>query len=442
MGRKSYQSARDSVSMDGELLKARQLFASISDHRALNTSHNLADIFMSGLAMFSLKYHSLLDFDQQTRLERKNLKAVFGVESVCSDTQLRRVLDTQSAEPIRKGFAGRFSELEQTGILREYAYKIGTTAYLISSCDGVQHFSSKRINCRCCLEKNHQDGRRTYHHNMLCSALVHPDKREVFIMGCEPITQQDGSKKNDCELNAAKRLFGQMESDYKDFQPHYNFLIVEDALYANAPHLEQLEANQYAYIINVKPKSQKGLFAHLAGRQDRNQTKILTYSKEGIKHRFEWSNNMPLNGTKQSPRINFLHYQQTDKKGKKTTFTWVTNISLNAKRVSAVMKAARARWKIENETFNTLKNLGYNFEHNYGHGQDHLSTTLAHLMLMAFYIDQFVQACSSTFRQIEQKFRTRVRLWATIKAFFQTTLCLSMNHIYQNIGALFEAKFE
>jgi hypothetical protein len=37
--------------------------------------------------------------------------------------------------------------------------------------------------------------------------------------------------------------------------------------------------------------------------------------------------------------------------------------------VEPVMRGGRARWKIENETFNTLKNQGYNFEHNYGHGK-------------------------------------------------------------------------
>ena len=45
-----------------------------------------------------------------------------------------------------------------------------------------------------------------------------------------------------------------------------------------------------------------------------------------------------------------------------------------------VMRGARARWKIENETFNTLKNQGYHFEHNFGHGYRHLSTVFAHLM--------------------------------------------------------------
>ncbi len=80
------------------------------------------------------------------------------------------------------------------------------------------------------------------------------------------------------------------------------------------------------------------------------------------------------------------------------------------------MKAGRVRWEIENETFNTLKNLGYNFEYNYGHGQDHLSTTLAYLMLLAFYLDQFIQACSTVFRKIESQIRTKIKLWGMIKS--------------------------
>lgn len=36
--------------------------------------------------------------------------------------------------------------------------------------------------------------------------LVHPDQEEVFPLDFEPILNADGSKKNDCERNAAKRL--------------------------------------------------------------------------------------------------------------------------------------------------------------------------------------------------------------------------------------------
>ena len=40
------------------------------------------------------KYPSLLDFDKQNQVENLNLTQIYGIEKVCSDTQLRRVLDT------------------------------------------------------------------------------------------------------------------------------------------------------------------------------------------------------------------------------------------------------------------------------------------------------------------------------------------------------------
>lgn len=211
-------------------------------------------------------------------------------------------------------------------------------------------------------------------------------------------------------------------------------LIVEDALDANAPHLRLLQHNGYSFIVDVKPDRHKRLFTYFEGSRTRDQTQVLPFRQAGIHHRFEWRNNLPLNSSDPALRVNFLHDEQTDQKGKKTTFTWVTDIKLNAQRVYAIMRAGRARWKIENETFNTLQNLGYHFEHNYGHGKDHLSTTLAHLMLPAFYLDQFVQACSKVFRTLEQHIRTKKRLWQTISALFQTSVCLSMDQIYRRVG--------
>ena len=437
-----FQAARDRVSMDGEIRKARWLFDGIADYRAGNTVHQLSDVFMSGLAMFSLKYHSLLDFDQQTIIERENLKQVFGIESISSDTNLRTVLDKCDNTVLRDCFAGRFKDLQRTGLLKDYEYGIADNKYLIVSCDGVQHFSSKQISCPCCLEKKHKDGSVTYHHNMLCSALVNPNKREVFIIANEPIVQQDGTTKNDCELNAAKRLYQQLDENYASYKQRYNFLVVEDALYANAPHLRQLQDVGYSFIINVKPDSHKSLFAHIEGRRSRKQIKTHTVHQDGSTHRFEWVNDIPLNNTDGALRINFLHYQQTNSKGKTTTFTWVTDIKITAKRCYAIMRAARARWKIENETFNTLKNLGYHFEHNYGHGKDHLSTTLAYLMLLAFHIDQFVQACSRVFKALEAHLKTKIKLWATIKSIFQTTYAKSMDFIYRRVAILFQIQLE
>ena len=95
-------------------------------------------------------------------------------------------------------------------------------------------------------------------------------------------------------------------------------------------------------------------------------------------------------------KVNYLLYEQADKQGKVTRWAWITNIPLNARSVEPVMRAGRARWKIENETFNTLKNQGYNFEHNYGQGKQNLATILALLMFLAFTVDQMDSAMLAT----------------------------------------------
>lgn len=430
--------------MDGEIASLRRLFQTVKDKRASNASHKLEDILMSGYAMFALKYPSILSFEQQSVMDRANLKSVYGVEQLCSDTQLRDVLDPIDPKFLRDEFPKKFKTLRKTGLINEFAYKIGGKKYHIISSDGVQHFSSKQVSCPCCLEKKHKDGTCTYHHNMLCAALVHPTKREVFLMDFEPIIQQDGVTKNDCELNAAKRLHKNLHEQYKIYQKQYNFLIVEDALYANGPHIELLQSNGFDYIINVKPKSHKTLFKYIEGKRSRNELKTYTYSDSinGITHEFEYANNVALNNNYPDIRVNFVHYTQTDSKGKKTVFTWITSIKVTKDRLMPIMRAGRSRWKIENETFNTLKNLGYHFMHNFGHGKDHLSTMFAYLMLMAFYVDQLIQACCHIFQQIQANFKTKIKLWESIKAVFHTTPMKSMNNIYFHVAELHEIKLK
>ena len=86
--------------------------------------------------------------------------------------------------------------------------------------------------------------------------------------------------------------------------------------------------------------------------------------------------------------MNVLDYEERRPSGKVQHVTWVTDIPLHKHNLVRVMRGARARWKIENETFNTLKNQGDHFEHNFGHGYKHLSTVFAYLMMLAFLVDQ------------------------------------------------------
>lgn len=439
--KKSYQEVREKISMDVEIQKLQNLFKGVKDNRASNSCHKLEDILMSGYAMFSLKYPSLLSFEEQNKIEKINLEAVYGIKKSCSDTNLRKVLDKINPNFIRDYLPKQFNLLEESGFISEYQYKIGLKSYLILSNDGVQHFSSKDCNCNKCLTKEHSNGSVTYHHNMLCCALVHPDKREVFVLDSEPIINNDGATKNDCERNAAKRLVTQLKKSYAQPIKKYNFLIVEDALYANEPHIEDLIGKGFDYIINVKPTSQKTLFKQIEGRRKRKQTNLYSFTKDGIKHSFEYVNNLALTNSGKV-RVNFLHYQQTDRKGKTTTFSWITSIKINKNNVINIMKAGRSRWKIENEAFNTLKNLGYHFEHNYGHGNDHLSTMFAFLMLLAFLIDQIIQAACHIFKVIELNIRTKIKFWESIKATFHSIVCNSMEEIYRIVAFNFDIQLE
>jgi selenocysteine lyase/cysteine desulfurase len=103
---------------------------------------------------------------------------------------------------------------------------------------------------------------------------------------------------------------------------------------------------------------------------------------------------------------------------------------------------ARARWKIENETFNTLKNQGYHFEHNFGHGRKHLATGLAIIMLLAFSIDQIQQHASRTFRLIWKGLKTRKKLWSAMRASFSMQNSQSMSQLWQKIAWEYEIELD
>ena len=101
-------------------------------------------------------------------------------------------------------------------------------------------------------------------------------------------------------------------------------------------------------------------------------------------HKFRYANNVPLNLQDETERVNVLDYIEIDKKGIQHVWCWVTDIELTDDTVESVMRGGRCRWHIENETFNTLKNQGYQLEHNYGHGEKHLATNFAYLTFLAF----------------------------------------------------------
>jgi hypothetical protein len=244
----------------------------------------------------------------------------------------------------------------------------------------------------------------------------------------EPIVKHDGTGKNDCERNAAKRFVANLRHDH----PHLRFIVTEDSLSSNAPHIETLHAYGLRYILGVKEGDHTVLFQHVQAAEHAGH--VTYYERHDraaqVVHRFRFVNDVPLNASNPDVRVNFIEYWEMGQ-DKVQHFSWVTDIRVSKRNVYHLMRGGRARWKIENETFNTLKNQGYNFEHNYGHGEQHLSVVFAMLMMLAFLVDQSQQLCCALFRAVWAKLGSKRLLWERMRALFYTYALVSMRQLLE-----------
>ncbi len=435
--RQSIQSLQEKLKFD-ELMKfLDEQFQLFPDHRASNSKYPLASVVKSAFAMFSLKSPSLLDFKKQTNSEQNNLRSIYRVAGeIPCDTQMRVILDLLEPLDLRAIFASIFQLLSRAGVIREYRY---WKKAIIVTVDGVGHFSSQKVHCPNCTTKTLRSGEISYQHSALAAVIVHPEKPEVFPLEMEPIVKQDGERKNDCERNAAKRL---CQTIY-EAHPDLAVLLVEDALYANAPHIRQITGYGWSYILSVKPDSHKSLFKQFEGRRQRGQVKQYSETDAAvIEHYFEWTNELWLGESACDVKVNFLFYEERKPTGEVKRWTWVTNLGLSQKSVKKLMRGGRARWKIENETFNTLKNQGYHFEHNYGHGYKHLATVLALLMMLAFLVDQIQQGFNKLFQEVWKGLGSKIKLWESVRSLFQVLEFETMQMLYRQIAVLYRIRLE
>ena len=270
------------------------------------------------------------------------------------------------------------------------------------------------------------DDKATYYHNMYCAALVHPDIKTVIPFVPEPIIKEDGDKKNDCERNASKRLY----QDFKREHPHLKVIVVEDCLASNYPHLAELKRLDMRYIIGAKPGDHETLFKWV-DEQESNHYEHKT--EDGVTHRYRYINGAPLNKEYFDFKVNFVEYWETSKKDEVRHWCWVTDIAVTDDNVYQIMRGGRSNWKIENPIFNTLKNLNYHFTHNFGHGYKSLSTILAMLMMLAFFVDQIQELCCNLFQQALKKRESKIGLWAKIKSLFTEHFINSWDDLFHAI---------
>jgi hypothetical protein len=243
------------------------------------------------------------------------------------------------------------------------------------------------------------------------AALVHPDKSQVLLLFPEAITYPDGAAKNDGESNASKRLLPKLREAFPDLP----MIVVEDSLSAQGSDINLLKESGFSYIIGVKSDTDEALFEEVQKRLCAGQVEEFEeIGQDGVVRGYRFVNEVPLNKSHPDILVNYLDYWEI-RKGKEYNFSWITDIHLVKDNVYGVMRGGRSRWKIENETFNTLNHQGYHLEHNYGHGEKPLATVFALLMMLAFLVDQGQEFCCGLFKAARQKFRSRTSSWDQLR---------------------------
>ena len=391
----------------------------ISDPRMQGKiDHELHDCCLSSFAMMFFQDPSINQFQKrlQNAVHKNNLRTLFNVKTIPGVTQMREVMDSIPSTELEPVFADFFKPLQRGKQLDQF--KIFNDSYFMPI-DATQYFSSKKIHCANCLHKTHRNGKITYSHQALAAAIVCPGIKQVIPLAPEPIQNTDGTTKQDCEINAGKRILKKIRAAH----PKLKITIGGDSLYSKQPFLDELKEHNMSFILNAKPSDHKSLYQMFTETRAIKETHTLKIKElNGSEHVYEWLNNIPLNDTKSADNVNFFQFSIL-KRGKRTfRSSWVTDITITSKNIKKLVQCGRARWKIENETFNTLKNQGYHAEHNYGHGHKHLAYNFFLINLLAFSIHQIFQFSCSHYQNSRMQFTAYTDFWNNLRTVIRYTI--------------------
>lgn len=263
--------------------------------------------------------------------------------------------------------------------------------------------------------KAHAKVTTSYSHQALQGGIMHPDQKTVLPFMPEEISNSDGSTKQDCEMNAAKRLIDRLCKEYPDL----SFIVNGDSLFSKQPIIEHILSKKMHFLFSAK------LTDHIYLKQwlaiDPKLSKKRHTDKQGNIHYYEWMNNVPLNARKDRISINFIRYKMFNPAKNKITYQnhWVTDLDITKDNIATLVKGGRCRWKAENECFNVLKNHGYSLEHNYGHGKDNLCFNFYLMTLLAFFMHQTFELDDPTYQAAREKFGSKKHMWETLRSYIK-----------------------
>ena len=394
-----------------------------------NTRFTIEDAALGAFSVFFTQSPSFLSFQNTMQRARgkSNAQTLFGMREIPCDNHIRDLLDIVSPSYIFPVFDYALDKINASGDLDKFR---SFNNNLLVPLDVVKYFSSNKIHCNNCSVNHHNNGTTTYSHSAITPVIVAPGNNKVIALPPEFITPQDGHNKQDCENAAAKRWIKQYGPQLKDLR----ITILGDDLYCHQPLSELILEEGFNFILVCKPDSHKILYEWLQELQELHEIESMVAERWTGKRKeidtYRFINHVPLRDGEDALQVNWFELTTTLDNGKvvyKNSFT--TNYKVTKNNVKELVKAGRARWKIENENNNTLKTKGYHLEHNFGHGKEHLSSLLLTFNILAFLFHTLLDILDDRYRMIREELPTRKTFFDDIRAITRYICFESWDHM-------------
>jgi len=397
--------------LDTLVAGVRSACTAFPDARRGDVRYSMADIGMSAFSLFFMQSESFLSPQRSLEEGRmtSNCRTLFGMAAVPTDNHIRAMLDPVHPAHLQPVFDQVLDTLHRRGGLAPFGRLGGR---VLVALDGTEYFCSQKLGCPGCLTRHRANGRVESYHAMLAATVVAPGHAMALPLMPEFIAPQDGAEKQDCERNAAKRWLSTHGGRLKDLRPVY----LGDDLFACQPVAEAIRAAGGDFLLTAKPSSHKALYDFMQGATLDERTVTQKTAGKRLTHRYRWFTDAPLRDGRDAMLVNWVGVTVTDARGKVTySSAFVTSLPVTPETVAEIVACARARWRIENESFNVLKSNGYHLKHNFGHGKQHLAMLFAALNLLAFAIHTVCDCLEQFWIDARTAKRARTRFFEHIR---------------------------
>ena len=403
----------------------------IPDFRTLEKKikYTVHEIYSSAFAMMYFQDPSLNHFQKRMKeaTNQSNLGTMFKVENIPQQKRMRTFIDRIEPKYLYPAFPDIVQRLDKAKLLDQFQFK----GRYLCPMDGTQFFHTKNegTGCKHCLTKKHRNGTVSYSHSVVVPMIVHPEQKQVLPLISEEIRNEDGKKKQDCEINASKRLIPKLKENY----PGYRLVILGDGLYAKQTLIDLITENDYDFMLTVSPDYNVGFLEEVERRRGVGRIQNIKINKKGKIYCYEWASSIAFKKTGETIDANYIGLTIIDSKTGAVTYknTWVTNLELAEEDIVDLVAAARSRWKVENEGFNILKNHDYELEHNYGHGAENLAFNFFQLTLLAHLYHQAHELGDEQYQKLREVKETKKNFWDSIRAAIRNILFFEWEDLLQ-----------